>query len=125
KLGGLGVRDIRAVNISLLAKWRWRLLEDDNAMWKEGVIKRIGCGDQTKFWRDIWVGTVPLQDKFPRLFSVSTQKDCNVVDLREMVEGVVNWRFVWRRRLFVWEENLVMELLEIINQVVLSEECDK
>jgi hypothetical protein len=26
KLGGLGVRDVRAVNISLLAKWRWRLL---------------------------------------------------------------------------------------------------
>ncbi|CAJ2647958.1 unnamed protein product [Trifolium pratense] len=171
KLGGLGVRDIRAVNISLLAKWRWRLLEDDNAMWKEvlkskygelvpgmvtvgedckpwfsstwwkdiwsisvnlntnwftqGVIKRIGCGDQTKFWRDIWVGTVPLQERFPRLFSVSTQKDCNVEDLREMVEGAVNWRFAWRRRLFVWEENLVVELLQIINQVVLSDDRDK
>jgi hypothetical protein len=24
--GGLGVRDIRAINISLLTKWRWRLL---------------------------------------------------------------------------------------------------
>jgi hypothetical protein len=25
--GGLGVRDIRVVNISLLANWRWRLLQ--------------------------------------------------------------------------------------------------
>ncbi|MCI30811.1 ribonuclease H protein, partial [Trifolium medium] len=36
--GGLGVRDIRAVNISLLTKWRWRLLSNDFCMWKE-VIK--------------------------------------------------------------------------------------
>jgi hypothetical protein len=33
--GGLGVRDVRVVNISLLAKWRWRLLFDDNVLWKE------------------------------------------------------------------------------------------
>ncbi|PNX67524.1 ribonuclease H, partial [Trifolium pratense] len=29
KKGGLGVRDVRLVNISLLTKWRWRLLEDE------------------------------------------------------------------------------------------------
>lgn len=28
-IGGLGVRDVRLVNLSLLAKWRWRLLEGD------------------------------------------------------------------------------------------------
>jgi hypothetical protein len=33
--GGLGVRGVRVVNISLLAKWRWRLLFDDNVLWKE------------------------------------------------------------------------------------------
>jgi hypothetical protein len=33
--GGLGVRDVRVVNISLLTKWRWRLLYDDNMVWKE------------------------------------------------------------------------------------------
>jgi hypothetical protein len=32
--GGLGVRDIRAINISLLSKWRWRLLSEDNSLWK-------------------------------------------------------------------------------------------
>ncbi|PNY15940.1 ribonuclease H [Trifolium pratense] len=42
-LGGLGVRDIRAVNIiSLLAKWWWRLLEDDNALWKEVLKNKYG-----------------------------------------------------------------------------------
>jgi hypothetical protein len=31
---GLGVRDVRVVNISLLTKWRWRLLDGTNMMWK-------------------------------------------------------------------------------------------
>jgi len=40
--GGLGVRDIRVVNISLLAKWRWRLLNGENALWKEVLIEKYG-----------------------------------------------------------------------------------
>jgi hypothetical protein len=118
--GGLGVRDIRVVNISLLTKWRWRLLYDDQAVWKQvlknkygvgvvgravideenrslfaslwwkdicsigsnfsqnwfsqGVVKKLGNGENTSFWRDKWVGNSSLQTKFPRLYSISTQK---------------------------------------------------
>lgn len=31
-MGGLGVRDIRVVNLSLLAKWRRRLLNEENVL---------------------------------------------------------------------------------------------
>jgi hypothetical protein len=169
KLGGLGVRD--TVNISLLAKWRWKLLEDDMTMWKEvlkskygasvtgsvnlgeycnpwfssvwwkdicsigtnlntnwftqGVVKCIGCGDETKFWCDNWVGQITLQERFPRLFSVSTQKDSFVAELKGTGAGSGNWNFVWRRRLFVWEENLVEDLIEVVNSMVLTEVADK
>jgi hypothetical protein len=170
-LGGLGVRDVRAVNISLLAKWRWRLLEDDKAMWKEvlkgkygdsvtgsviigdnckpwfssvwwkdicsigvnlgsnwfaqGVNKCIGNGNHTNFWSDVWVGSAPLQNVFPRLFSISNQKNCSVAELRGSGVGGIRWTFDWRRRLFVWEENLLDQLKERINSVVLSHESDK
>jgi hypothetical protein len=126
--GGLGVRDVRVVNISLLTKWRWRLLHEDNAVWKEvvkskygsgvvgstvlgdenrpwfaslwwkdicsigsnfsqnwfsqGVVRKLGNGVNTRFWRDTWVGEIPLQCKFPRLFSISTQKDLSVADMK-------------------------------------------
>lgn len=40
--GGLGVRDIKLVNISLLAKWKWRLLDDDPALWKEVLEEKYG-----------------------------------------------------------------------------------
>jgi hypothetical protein len=46
------------VNISLLVKWRWRLLNDDNALWKEvlkgkygeSVIGNVELGDDCKPW---------------------------------------------------------------------------
>jgi hypothetical protein len=42
KEGGLGVRDLRLVNISLLAKWKWKLLSRDVELWKEVVVARYG-----------------------------------------------------------------------------------
>jgi hypothetical protein len=56
-----------AVNISLLAKWRWRLLSDDNSLWKEvikgkyggTVVGRVMMEEDCKpwfsstWWRDI------------------------------------------------------------------------
>jgi len=40
--GGLGVRDIRLVNFSLLAKWRWKLLEDNGSLWKTVLVDKYG-----------------------------------------------------------------------------------
>jgi hypothetical protein len=43
KKGGLGVRDLDAVNISLLTKWRWRLLNrEEVALWKEVLVAKYG-----------------------------------------------------------------------------------
>jgi hypothetical protein len=168
RLGGLGVRDIRAVNISLMAKWRWRLLTDDHVLWKEvlrgkygdsaigrvvlgeecipwfastwwkdicsigvnldhnwfsqQVIKKMGNGEQTSFWKDLWIGTVPLCEKFPRLYSISLQKEVSVATLRDSNEA--GWTFVWRRRLFVWETTLLEELTSMLNSVILSTVAD-
>ncbi|WJX14094.1 hypothetical protein P8452_04402 [Trifolium repens] len=40
--GGLGVRDIRIVNLSLLAKWRWRLLLPGRPLWKDILVAKYG-----------------------------------------------------------------------------------
>jgi hypothetical protein len=40
--GGLGVRDARFVNLSLLAKWRWRLLLPGRALWKDVLVAKYG-----------------------------------------------------------------------------------
>jgi len=38
---------------------------------------------QFGFWKDVWVGDVPLNLQFPRLFSIATHKDLKVRELRE------------------------------------------
>jgi hypothetical protein len=40
--GGLGIRNLRLVNISLLAKWRWRLLSAPNEVWAQTLIAKYG-----------------------------------------------------------------------------------
>ncbi|WJX67033.1 hypothetical protein P8452_51532 [Trifolium repens] len=168
-LGGLGVRDIRAVNISLLVKWRWRLLEDDHVLWKEvlkgkygegvigrvelgdeskpwysstwwkdicsiginldqnwfshQVIKKLGDGSHTSFWKDAWVGDVLLCVKFPRLFSIVSNKEATVAELWSPGVGS-GWNLSWRRNLFVWETTLLEELMVLLGPIVLSTERD-
>jgi hypothetical protein len=170
KKGGLGVRDIRAVNISLLTKWRWKLLDKSQAVWKEvlvskyganvvgrvdlgddvkpwysslwwkdvcsigsnlginwfsqNVSKKVGNGAQTSFWEDSWLGDIPLKDRFPRLFSISIQKEASVAEIWDPGSDAFNWQLLWRRRLFVWEEYVVEELKGVLNDVTISAEED-
>jgi hypothetical protein len=42
KDGGLGVRDIKVVNVSLLSKWRWKILNDDPILWKDVLFAKYG-----------------------------------------------------------------------------------
>jgi hypothetical protein len=47
KDGGLGIRNVKLTNDSLLAKWRWKLLQPDDELWKNIVTARYGeevCG---------------------------------------------------------------------------------
>jgi hypothetical protein len=37
----------------------------------------------------------------------------------------VGWNLNWRRRLFVWETDLLNELLFMLNSVIVSEEEDR
>jgi hypothetical protein len=60
---------------------------------------------------------MPLQDRFPRLFSISIQKNSSVADLSNQSNGTERWGLLWRRRLFEWEKDLLHDLLELLNPV--------
>jgi len=40
--GGLGVRGVRVVYLSLLIKWRWRLIQSDFPIYKEVLVEKYG-----------------------------------------------------------------------------------
>jgi hypothetical protein len=159
------------VNISLLSKWRWKLLDENYAVLKEvikskygvnvvgrvelgkehkpwysslwwrdicsiglnlqtnwfacNVFKKLGNGVNTSFWCDKWIGESTLKDRFPRLFSISSQKLASVADLWSSRAEEDRWQFLWRRRFFEWERQLFVELREVINQATVVDSEDK
>ncbi|KAK2415745.1 hypothetical protein QL285_038202 [Trifolium repens] len=170
--GGLGVRDIHFVNLSLLAKWRWRLLLPGRSLWKDvliakygnqilfqsdlsvmrapswssnwwkniialdnvipgkkwfvdSMVRKVGDGRSTRFWTTKWIGDVTLAIAFPRLFSLSNQKDSMVSDFIDFEDGRRVWSFMWRRNLFQWEEDLVVILRGLLDPWVFSLEEDE
>ncbi|WMV10212.1 hypothetical protein MTR67_003597 [Solanum verrucosum] len=42
KEGGLGIKNLKAHNKSLLLKWLWRLATDDQSLWKDTIFARYG-----------------------------------------------------------------------------------
>jgi hypothetical protein len=85
---------------------------------EEVLVRRLGNGMHTRFWKDVWIGDGPLSLKFPRLFSLSMQKDICVGALLDVADG--RWDFIWRRNLFQWESESVTLLLGILVDVNLS-----
>ncbi|CAJ2637211.1 unnamed protein product [Trifolium pratense] len=64
----------------------------DNNWFSQGVIKKLGNGVCTRFWWDTWIGEVPLNVRFPRLFSITTQKDALVADVWNPINNTGNAR---------------------------------
>jgi hypothetical protein len=73
---------------------------------------------------DNWIGDTSLKDRFPRLFSISNQKEASVAEVWNPEPVVERWRFHWRRRFFVWEETVLEELKEVLTGVTVSVEVD-
>lgn len=117
ELGGLGIKRVREINLSLLCKWFWRLNED--CLWvrllkqKYGVVgvgyypkrlkgtigistwrglvkveplfkaltrMKVGNGQSTSFWCDVWCEEFPLFKIFPALYESSHKKCATVAE---------------------------------------------
>jgi hypothetical protein len=168
KEAGLGIRDLRRVNLSLLAKWRWKLRFNDSELWKdvikykygrgctgsgnlvdfeaprlgstwwkdicrldkeslwflEAIEKNVGDGTTTRFWTDIWVGNQSLQNRFPRLYSIFSQKENTIRNMGRWEGQDWRWEMVWLRSYFGWEENINLEFLNLIQHFVPTTQVD-
>jgi hypothetical protein len=83
------------------------------------VSRRVGDGTNTLFWHDRWLGDVPLCRRFSRLFDLAVEKSITVTSMfaRGWEEGGEAWR--WRRRLWVWEEEMLGECRRLLNNIYL------
>jgi hypothetical protein len=105
------------------ASLRWRdvcNLDKDTNWFADAVEKRTGDGNSTSFWSEIWIGNQTLQMSFPRIFSVSNNKEGTVASMGVWEEGSWRWVFSWRREFFEWEIPIFREFLEAIQPFVPS-----
>ncbi|KAK7410878.1 hypothetical protein VNO78_02073 [Psophocarpus tetragonolobus] len=77
--GSLGVKCLRTFNLSLLAKWRWRILNEQNAVWTTLLECKYGptykfnqrqpnLPKASQWWRDLWAMDGPEATR-PNWFS--------------------------------------------------------
>lgn len=63
KNGELGIRNLRLVNKSLLAKWQWRYARDKHALWRKIICGKTGSDENSlvpiiptgKIGRSMWM----------------------------------------------------------------------
>jgi hypothetical protein len=89
------------------------------------VCRRLKSGLTTSFWNTRWRGGTTLSAKYLRLFTISNQKEAKVAEMGRDRGNESGWNFIWRRRLFVWEEELLNRLLIDLQGFELSQGEDE
>ena len=83
------------------------------------IVREVGDGSSTLFWKDHWLGGNLLSLIFYRLFDLAKNKLVSVAAMfyqgrREFGEA---WK--WRRKLLAWEEELLRECVDLLSLVAL------
>ncbi|KAL8544723.1 hypothetical protein ACS0TY_005092 [Phlomoides rotata] len=92
---------------------------DDGRGVRQDLLRIVGEGKSTKFWRDIWVGTEPLSRTYTRLFRISTQQEEHIDRLGKWSETGWEWDLKWRRGLRISDQILLDELMSYISRFTL------
>lgn len=69
-------------------------------------------------WNQIWLGNTTLKEEFPRLFSLSLQKEAKI---NEFQLGNGTWNLLFRRSLYDWEMEEVEVLMQRLQGIVLKQ----
>ena len=79
----------------------------------------MGCGHQTSFWKDVWLGECSLKIQFPRLFKICQDQEISV-----QAAAATNWELSYRR-CFGEAEMEWRELMAKLEAVILTKVDDK
>nr|GFB08218.1 RNA-directed DNA polymerase, eukaryota [Tanacetum cinerariifolium] len=135
KNGGLGVSIIKAIygssfethSVKYSSTWfsilrKVQVLSGKGFDFVSHVKKRVGNGQNTKFWLDTWILDSPLSIKFPRLFALDSDKQVSVAS--NWVASGFNASFRREIRDGV-ERQQWTDMLSILGTVILSPSFDR
>jgi len=86
----------------------WGRSFEDSFEWKVGDEKDI------YFWKDRWLKGEALKNVFPRLFSISSNKNANLLECGFWSNGRWVWQLAWRRFFFEWENPMADQMSQLL-----------
>jgi hypothetical protein len=84
------------------------------------VVHKVGNGELTNLWDNVWVTSAPLRACFPKIYGIYIDVNISVAQGAEM-----DWQFLLRRQLGPAEREECDELQELLRNVVVSGEKDE
>ncbi|GJU84769.1 hypothetical protein Tco_1292315 [Tanacetum coccineum] len=83
---------------------------------------QVGCGSNIRFWKDVWLGTLPLHVRYNRIFRLERNKNYLVRD--HISNG--HWKWSWSRNdLRTRNFSYLNQLLTEISHIKVREGLDK
>ncbi|GJX97571.1 hypothetical protein Tco_0353369 [Tanacetum coccineum] len=139
KKGGLDIGSIYGLNTGLLFKWIWRqqnkqttwgsILSLINRLKEKGIdllsfcTRKLGNGESTRFWEDIWFGSTPLRLQLPRIYILDTDRNCPIANRIPLLHS--DWSTVLMRSPRGGVELAQFDdLNSSIGNVLLTDQCD-
>jgi hypothetical protein len=93
--------------------------ESGGGWFGHNVMRRVGDGAETLFWLHRWMGGIPFSVRFHRLFDLAENKTITVANLFSLGLERQGEGWSWRRRLCVWEEDMLEECRPLLFDVLL------
>uniref|UniRef100_A0A2N9G078 Reverse transcriptase domain-containing protein n=1 Tax=Fagus sylvatica TaxID=28930 RepID=A0A2N9G078_FAGSY len=116
--GGLGVKNLRLCNQSLLGKWLWRYGKEREAFWRQVVAVKH---------EDMWGGWCSQLSRgaygeaFPTLFFIALNKEAAVAEYMQFSHGNLHWEVKFVRNLQDWELDSLVSFLSRLYSVSIND----
>ncbi|KAE8709200.1 hypothetical protein F3Y22_tig00110332pilonHSYRG01083 [Hibiscus syriacus] len=114
------------------SSWIWRGIVKNFSSdafgdcFRRNLCVRAGNGETVQFWHDVWLGSAPLKDRFPRLFALSNNREGKVAEFTLHNDSGWVWDIQMRRNLVDWEVEqwrLIISLLNSSSLSLVEEDC--
>ncbi|XP_059291348.1 uncharacterized protein LOC132044830 [Lycium ferocissimum] len=115
---GLGMKNLRKQNQSLLMKWLWRYSNEDQSLWKKVIKEKYGEDDawktksvSTVYGVNNWLGNGSLRHLYPDVYILNQQQRANINE----VWNNQGWGLSFRRLLNDCETDRFSAFLSTLN----------
>jgi hypothetical protein len=95
----------------------WHSMHKVKDFFREGVKFAPGKNSSISFWRDLWIGDVPLCVRFPTLFAKSSDSDLTMAQ----AYSEDGWRIFFRRALDQGDSLAWAEMSELLEDIELDD----